>query len=116
MKSLTPGPMDTLLCLDVELGNEPGDYEICVLSAHEEAAGAGVSTDLLKAELSAGRHPSAAEPHLVLKSGSGDLIDLTLHDSAEFKRWLDLARGPQDDGDDDKIDHATARVPDPVGP
>jgi hypothetical protein len=119
LKSLTVDAMDTVLCLDLDLGSEHRRYEICVLSAHEDldqgrSAGrrnAGPSLGQRRnAELSLGKRMSTPTPHLSVEAGQS--LRHKLHEPGEFEKWRARARGLQaDQGEHLKIDHATVQVP-----
>jgi cholesterol oxidase len=103
---LSAGPMDTILCVDVQLGSAPGRYDIFVLSAHEGAK-QPTARKHRAAELAAGKRLSARKPHLVVEDRP---IEQRLADPAEFQHWLEQARGAAGEYDE-KIDHAEVRVP-----
>ena len=107
---LKPGAMDTLLCLDVELGKDPGPYNILVLSAHEDRT-KSVRPEQQKAELTAGKRASVPTADSLLIE-AGESLEQKLHGRRALEDWLKLAGGPPlDGGDDEKTDHATVQVP-----
>jgi choline dehydrogenase-like flavoprotein/alpha-beta hydrolase superfamily lysophospholipase len=111
--SIVVGPVDTRLCVDVELGNGSGKYEIVVLSVHESVE---VETEKDKnlavmrseAEVSAGKRPSAAQAHL--KVAGDETVEDKL--AANIVSLRDQARGKLGDvAREDKIDCATVTIP-----
>lgn len=103
LTGLAAGPMDTLLCVDVELGEDaPARYEISVRSAHvavddEPQAQKGHRL----AEASAGlplsqRRPFHARDLFAIAAGTQRMSEVSL---------------PSADSEDDKIGEASVRVP-----
>jgi alpha-beta hydrolase superfamily lysophospholipase len=107
LTSLVAGTMDTLLCVDVDLGPAPGRYRISVRSAHaavEDEASAEQAHR--QAEAAAGmplsrRRPLATEDILALVDGAQNMSEVSL---------------PSADSEDDKLGEAVARVPEGTGP
>ena len=107
LTSLVAGAMDTLLCVDVDLGNAPGDYEISVRSAHAAVDDdAGSEKAQRMAESAAGvplsrQRPLAAQDMLALGAGEQKMSEVA---------------APSPDTEDDKLGEALARVPESAGP
>lgn len=104
--TLSVGPIDTAMCMDVELGEGGHEYEVVVLSAHD-APGDPLSKDMEQAEAHAGKRRSAPEPHL---RGSEAEIEAALGSSSEIARLRGDAAGGRSDGDE-KIDCASVTPP-----
>jgi PhoD-like phosphatase len=108
LELLLPGPMDTVLCVDVTLDGGPGAYDVSVLSVHEAAQ---VSDEYRKAESDAGFHPSEREPHLRLQPGQTLERKLAVPGALDeyfARRRRHIRHGVHDD----KVDQATVQVPD----
>ena len=119
-ESLDVGPVDTLLCVDMAVGDQHGKNaapcEIVVLSVHEsfepeDKEGQRKSLQRLRTvERAAGKRESAAEPHLTVGS-SGPTLEERLKDPAIVARLRERVRADTDDlGYDKKIDCATVKI------
>ena len=116
---LDVGPIDTILCVDVDLGVEPMSEQIVVLSVHEsmeEPLSAARRDVRRKAESSAGKPQSASRPPLTIP-GKWRSLDAALSDPGQLLELRGLAAANADPiGYDPKIDCASVRIPDPAKP
>ena len=102
LTSLVAGAMDTLLCVDVDLGDTPGDYRISVRSAHAAV------DDEARAERAHRLAEAAAGMPLSLGPA---LRDESLRDLLDGGKMLGEASPPSPDSEDEKLGEAVARVP-----
>lgn len=107
LTALVAGAMDTLLCVDVDLGEAPGDYRISVRSAH------GAVEDEAKAE----------EAHRRAEAGAGmplsrerPLQDDGIRALLDGAQTMSEVSRPGPDSEDDKIGEAVVRVPETSAP
>jgi len=112
------GPIDTVLCTDVDLGKEAGCYEVVVLSLHgsldatppEDEGEKRLLTELQRAEASAGKAKYSRAPQLALEAGI--TLRQKLATPGEIEALIERALVPaHDTGADDKIDRAHVVVP-----
>jgi choline dehydrogenase-like flavoprotein len=111
LESLVSGPIDTTLCLDIDLGPGPARCEVVVLSAHE-ALEQPPSQRLRQAEIAAGKPRSATKPHFSIADAAKALAP-QVESSKGIRDYLAETSHyhPADAEHDDKIDRATIRIP-----